>query len=328
MANHSLQDLGIEFSQDIHPGGVKLMFWGDTATRKTETVVRNFPHCLLIDTEGNSDVLIGHPEISPFLRIKTKDVRQILSVLEAAAKGSLAFPDGAKVETVSLDSWTVLWGVQSDVASKMAEGRAAKKNYNVDEANITMTDWAKSKRPMKRILNMINGSQIKYLVLVARQKDEYETSGNMDAKKTGRVIPDVMKGTEYDVNLALHFEIEGGKWSFTTTKVQGALINLFPLGKKMAKFPFEEFFARFSGIDPSKSTKMRDEDEVTGEIAESENPHSREELIEFGKELGLSPVDIGTALKAKGLAFDPKRWPEMTSALEETARLTHCNGNK
>ena len=159
----------------------------------------------------------------------------------------------SKVETVSLDSWTVLWGVQSDVASKMAESRAAKKNYNVDEANITMTDWAKSKRPMKRILNLVNGSQIKYLILIARQKDEYETSsGGMDAKKTGRVIPDVMKGTEYDVNLALHFVMDGGKWSFETSKVQGSLIDLFPLGKKMAKFPFEEFFARFSGVDPSQ----------------------------------------------------------------------------
>ncbi len=323
MAKDILKDLGIEFSQEIYPGGVKLMFWGDTATRKTETVVRNFPHVLLIDTEGNSDVLIGHPEIPPFLRVKSKDVRQILNVLEAAAQGKLKFPDGSLVETVSLDSWTVLWGVQSDVASKMAEKRAEKKNYNIDEANITMTDWAKSKRPMKRILNIINGSQIKFLILIARQKDEYETSaGNMDAKKTGRVIPDVMKGTEYEVNLALHFFIENGKWDFETSKVQGSLIDLFPLGKKQAKFPFEEFFARFSGLDPSKSTKMRDEDEVTGEIADAETPHSREELIEFGKGLGLSPMDIGTALKIAGMAFDPKRWDEMVHVLENTAKLT------
>ena len=321
-----LNELGIEFSQNIFPGGVKIMFWGDTATRKTETVVRNFPHVLLIDTEGNSDVLIGHPDIPPFLRVKSKDVRQILAVLEAAANGELKFPDGAKVETVSLDSWTVLWGVQSDVASKMAENRASKYNKNVEEANITMTDWSKSKRPMKRILNLINGSQIKYLVLIARQKDEYETTGKMDAVKTGRVIPEVMKGTEYDVNLALHFTIENGKWGFETSKVQGSLIDLFPLGKKQAKFPFEEFFARFSGIDPSKSTKMRDEDEVTGEIAGAENPHSREELIEFGKELGLSPMDIGATLKDAGITFDPKKWPEMTQLLEDAARVAHGNG--
>ena len=318
--DHMLKSLGIEFSQEVHPGGVKLMFWGDTATRKTETVVRNFPHILLIDTEGNSDVLLGHPEIPPFLRIKTKDVRQILDVLEAAAQGKLKFPDGSLVETVSLDSWTVLWGVQSDVASRMAENRAARYNKNVDEANITMTDWAKSKRPMKRVLNIINGSQIKYLVLVARQKDEYETtSGNMDAKKTGRVIPDVMKGTEYDVNLALHFTVDGGKWAFETSKVQGSLIDLFPLGKKQTAFPFEQFFARFSGLDPSKSTKMRNEDEVTREIADAEVPHTREELIEFGKLLGLSPMDIGSALKARGLAFDPGKWDEMTGLLQQAA---------
>ena len=60
MAKDILKDLGIEFSGSVSPGGVKLMFWGDTATRKTETVVRNFPNVLLIDTEGNSDVLLGH----------------------------------------------------------------------------------------------------------------------------------------------------------------------------------------------------------------------------------------------------------------------------
>ena len=240
--------------------------------------------------------------------------------------GRSEVPGWREGETVSLESGTVLWGVQSDVASKMAENRASKYNKNVEEANITMTDWSKSKRPMKRILNLINGSQIKYLVLIARQKDEYETGNNMDAKKTGRVIPEVMKGTEYDVNLALHFTIENGKWGFETSKVQGSLIDLFPLGKKQAKFPFEEFFARFSGIDPSKSTKMRDEDEVTGEIAGAENPHSREELIEFGKELGLSPMDIGATLKDAGITFDPKKWPEMVHLLEDAARATHGNG--
>ena len=230
--NKTYADLGIEFSGEVTPGGVKLMFWGDTATRKTEMVMRNFPHVLLIDAEGNSDTLLDHPDIPKFLRVKTKDIRQILKVLEAAAEGKLRFPDGALVETVSLDSWTVLWGVQSDVASRLAEKRAEKKNWSVDEANITMTDWAKSKRPMKRVLNIINGSQIRYLVLVARQKDEYEqTPGQADPKKTGKVIPDVMKGTEYDVNLALHFGYDDkGKWYFETSKVQGSLVDLFPLG--------------------------------------------------------------------------------------------------
>ena len=319
MAKDLLKDLGIEYSGSVTPGGVKLMFWGDTATRKTEMVVRNFPNVLLIDTEGNSDVLLNHPDIPPFLRIKTKDVRQILSVLEAAAEGKLTLPNGEKVETVSLDSWTVLWGVQQDVAAKFAEKRAEKKRYSVDEANITMTDWAKSKRPMKRVLNIINGSQIKFLIIIARQKEEYEMRGT-DAVKTGRVIPDVMKGTEYDVNLALHFSMENGKWGFETSKVQGSLIDLFPLGKKQGQFPFEGFFARFDGIDPSKSTKMRNEDEVTNEIADAENPHTREDLIQYGKDLGLSPIAIGAVLKDANMSFDPKQWDKMVELLGEAVK--------
>ncbi len=57
MANDEL-----EFSSNVKQRNLKIMFWGDTGTRKTETVLRNFPHVFLIDTEGNSDQCIGMPE--------------------------------------------------------------------------------------------------------------------------------------------------------------------------------------------------------------------------------------------------------------------------
>lgn len=45
----------VELSSEIKNRNLKIMFWGKTATRKTETILRNFPGVLLIDTEGNSD---------------------------------------------------------------------------------------------------------------------------------------------------------------------------------------------------------------------------------------------------------------------------------
>jgi hypothetical protein len=322
MSNKLYTDLGIEFSQTAAPAGVKIMLWGNTATRKTEFVVRHFPHVLILDIEGNTDMIVNHPDVPAFLRVKTKDVRQVLKAIEAAASGELKFPDGSPVETVSIDSWSVLWGVQSDVASMFAEKRASKyANASVDEANITMTDWSKSKRPMKRILNAINGSKIKYLFFIARSKDEYETQG-AEAKKTGRVIPDVMKGTEYDMNLSLNFSVDGGKWSFTPTKVQGELGSLFPLGKKMGEFPFEKFFALFGERDTSKSIKPKDDDEIASEIVDEENykgtPKTQAGLIEYAKSKGISAIDLGAILKNNGFqGFDASKWDDMVKAVDK-----------
>ena len=51
----------LELSSEIKNRNLKIMFWGKTATRKTETILRNFPGVLLIDTEGNSDQCVGVP---------------------------------------------------------------------------------------------------------------------------------------------------------------------------------------------------------------------------------------------------------------------------
>ena len=40
-------------SRQVQPRHLKLLFWGDTGTRKTESILRFFPNVLLIDTEGN-----------------------------------------------------------------------------------------------------------------------------------------------------------------------------------------------------------------------------------------------------------------------------------
>ncbi len=88
-------------------------------------------------------------------------------------------------------------------------------------------------------------------MLIAREKALYKEDGN-NLVKIGEQ-PDVIKGTEYDMNLVLHFVNAGGAWSYETTKVQGMLGQIFPLGKQGKQIPFEKLFAYASKVKPRKT---------------------------------------------------------------------------
>ena len=55
------------------------------------------------------------------------------------------------------------------------------------------------------------------------------------------MTPDWVKGTEYDMNLVMHFSYDDkGKWTWEVTKVQGALGQILPVGKRGHEFPASE----------------------------------------------------------------------------------------
>src|SRR5512138_797823 len=137
----------VQRSSEITTRHLKIAFWGRTATRKTETVLRNFPHVLLIDAEGNGELCAGAKEIPEFLYLKTKDPYEVIEAIDLASKGQLKFADGSPVETVSIDSTSVLWSGQQEVAYGLARRRAEKRNMADKEQNATQGEWATAKRP-------------------------------------------------------------------------------------------------------------------------------------------------------------------------------------
>src|SRR5579859_4283400 len=238
-------------STNVATRHVKHLFWGPTGSRKTETALRLYPHVLLIDTEGNGDQCIGVPEIAPFLLLTTKDVNEVIDALDDVASGKLKFPDGSPVETVVIDSTTVLWSVRQEVGSLAAEQRAAKWNKSADQANMTQLDWVLAKRPLKRLNTRLNNSPIKFIIFTAREKDLYQQKegGKKDELVKVGVTPDVIKGTEYEVNVALHFGFDpAGAWQCTVDKVQGALGKTLPKGKTLKKYPIKEILDFAAGV--------------------------------------------------------------------------------
>jgi hypothetical protein len=56
---------------------------------------------------------------------------------------------------------------------------------------------------------------------------------------------------------------------------------------------------------------------------ENETPHTQKELIEYAKTKGIEAKDLGALLKAGGInGFDPKRWTDMKTLIDQTCVTT------
>jgi hypothetical protein len=316
----AMKSLGIEYSEEVEERHLKLLFWGATATRKTETVLRNFPNVLLIDAEGNSDQCVKNKKIPPFQRVKTSDTRKILEVLDAAAKGLIRMPNGEKILTVCIDSISVVWSVQQEVAASLAEKKAQKYNKPLDDASITMQDWNKAKRPLKSVLNRFSKTDIPFLVLIAREKPLYEELPGGELKKIG-VTANMVRDTEYDMNLALHFIMTEKRFGYEVTKVQGALGELFPLGATGSDLPLDKLFEYARKLRPEAKEADGDGENLADEIAttiiQETVEHTQANLIKYATEKGFSAQELGAILKGAGFkGFDPANWDGMIKAID------------
>ena len=308
----------LEFSENVDTRSIKILAWGPTASRKTETPLRYFPHVLVIDCEGNTDQCVGMPEIPSFMRVKTKDVYQILDVMDKVAAGEITFPDGSPVETLVIDGASVLWSVRQEVGSLNAEKRARKYgNTDPDAANMVQLDWVIAKRPLKRLHARLNNPGVKYVFVTAREKDEYQEidkpGGKKELVKMGTMM-DAMRGIDYEVNIGFQF-FNDIPWKCKVVKVQGTLGSMFPLGTELAEFPHEELLAYATGTGEI----IEDDVAVAERNLEREEDKTQTDLLTWARKFnGSTPKDVAKALKAAGIeSFDATRWDDMIEAIQE-----------
>ena len=290
-------------STDAPSKNLAILLWGPAGSRKTETPLRYFPHPLIIDVEGKAHHAIGVEGVQEFLMVQTKDVYDILETLDDLAAGKIKFPDGSPVETVSIDSSSVLWSVRQEAGALMAEKRAiryAKQNVTVDPDNVNMTmmDWNKVKRPLKRLMTKLNNSPVKYFVITAREKPLYKEikSGGRTEDVAFRFIPDA-------------------PWKCRVTRTRGLLEQIMPTGTEFSEFPHETLVQYATG----EGATVQDEVEVAEDQAEKDRTKSRSDLLDHGKELGLTAKEVAEALKVKSLKFNSKDWDIMLAAVAEFA---------
>lgn len=276
----------------------------------------------IIDTEGNTDQCVGVEAIPDFVRVVTKDARVVLEVVDDIASGKLKMKNGNPVQTLAIDSASVLWAVQQEVASANAEARAARYNRPVETANSTQLDWALAKRPLKRLNTKINASPIKYLIFTAREKDEYEDQPDGTQKKIG-VMPELMKGTDFEMNFALRFDYHpNGQWFAEVTKVQGKLGEMYPMGTKLSEFPIKELIKYASKLAPSAQAEKNDDD-LAREIAKSEVAtagKTEASLMAFANQIGFKPDVVAKILQENGITkFEVEKYDEMKKLLQVAA---------
>ena len=305
-------------SKKVTRRNLKIMYWGDYGTRKTEEILRNYPHIFLVDAEGNSDMCVDNPSIPEFLQLKTKDPREAIYYMEKVAAGKIKFDDGSPVETLAIDGWTVFWNVQKEFANSMAEERAEKYKKDGEKANATQLDWGLAKRPMSSMMNLMENSPFKYLVFTSREAPMYDPK-NENVKIGERA--DAVKGTGYEANLSLQF-LKGnlGAWSYKVDKVQGTLSDIFPPGTIGTKIPYDKLFAYGQTIkNIAASSKSEDQIamEQVKEVEQKSAPAKKEaDLIAYATEINLDPKLIGKILGGAGFkGFDPNRWDDMTAAM-------------
>lgn len=290
-------------------------------------MLRNFPHVLLIDTEGNSDQCVDMAEIPLFLRKKTKDAREIVKIIDQVAEGKIKFPDGSPVETVSIDSATVLWSVGQEAVAASAEARAIKYHKPLDNVTPAASDWNIGKRPIKRIYNRLSNSPIKYLFLICREKTAYDPSDeNKSTNKKPEYTPDTMKGLDYDMSISFHLSFDDlGKWQCKVSQVRGKLNEQYPIGKVMREFPAKDLITYAEKYATAKAGNDEDDEELGRKMAQAEvagkEPHDKQALMAFARTVGInSPEAVGDILKANELVpYDEANWDKMTAAVVAAA---------
>jgi hypothetical protein len=340
----------------VTPRRLKMLFWGDTGTRKTESILRHFPDVLLIDTEGNAEQCVGMPEIPEFLLAPTKDIDEVIQIVDDVGAGKLRFPDGRPVQTLALDSITVLWTIRKDTRALMAEQRSARWGKGPEEATLTQLDWTMAKRPLVRLNTRLANCPIKYVIYTARLQDKYKE----DPKNRDRIVkigevPEAIKGLEYDMNLVLRMRFgeaeAAGAWECEVTKVQGALGKALPRGKVLKTFPATAILRHTSHLsgaagheqDESALAEAQARREVVTErpapvpAASQPAPAGRAELDAFyakARQLGYrnpaGDVDrprVNAVLRANGYStFALEREAQMLAVLQAALRAEAAAG--
>lgn len=321
----------ITLSRHAPPRHLKMLFWGETGTRKTESILRHFPDVLLIDTEGNAEQCTTMPEIPEFLLAQTKDVNEVIQIVDEVAAGRHTFPDGRPVQTLAIDSISVLWAIRKDVRALAAEQRQARYGKTAEDATLTQLDWSLAKRPLLRLNTRLANCPIRHVIYTARLQDRYQE----DARQRDRLVragegPEAVRGLEYEMNLVLRLRFGAeGAWECQVTKVQGALGQALPAGTVWRTFPAAAILRHTSGLHTAPGQEQDGVQLAAAALRqEAPLPAGPEDLPAFyaaaqalGYHTPAGDIDrprIQAVLRAHGFqAFNPARAGHMLAVLRQ-----------
>ncbi len=174
---------------------LKIAIYGGPGVGKTYFGL-GFPSPAVIDLEGGTDFYADRFQFSV---LDTKSFAEILEAVEFLESGQHDF------KTLIIDPITVIW-------SSLQDGRLEFKTKNVNKAVsgeertlFTYQDWGQIKRFYSMLMTKLVNLPM-HVVMVGRQKDEYEIKGNemskigvkMESEKSTLYLPDICFRLEVD----------------------------------------------------------------------------------------------------------------------------------
>lgn len=176
---------------------IKCELWGEFKTGKSAFAL-SFPKPCVIDTEKGSLFFGDRFEFSVKEVIRWRDLKPVMEWLKA---------NPGKFETLVVDSVTPLYKDLIDSVLEAAKNKAGRET-------LTQRDWGIVKRRWNGFLQMLVELPI-HVVLTVRAKDEYVPSkdehGEDVSKRTGELIQDVDKSTNYIFDFILRLKCEADK---------------------------------------------------------------------------------------------------------------------
>jgi len=259
---------------------LKIVIYGGPGTGKTYFAL-GFPNPAVIDLEGGTDLYADRFQFSV---LDTKSFAEILDAVNFLETGQHDF------KTLVIDPITVIW-------SALQEGRLEHKtNDNINKVlsgeknfNFTYVDWGQLKRFYSMLMTKLVNLPM-HIVLVGRQKDEYDIRGNdkvgiemikigvkMESEKSTPYIPDIF------------FRLEVGKDGKRVAIFEKDRSGHFQVGTRIENISYETFRPLIESTKGTEQVVHQSEEDAGKKDAAFFQAHERPSPKTNGNGNGASP---------------------------------------
>ena len=245
----------------------------------------------VVDTERGSASLYADQFAFDVMELDYFDPLKYVEAILAAEK--------AGYEVLLIDSLSHAWEGEGGALDQVDQ-QAAKNRGNSYAAWRTVTP------KHRKLVDTMLQSDL-HVIVTMRSKMEYAMETDSNGKTTIRKVglaPVQRSGIEYEFTWVIDMDLD--HTAFVSKSRADKLADLVQ-NRPDVKW-FEQFYDWL----------------VKGE----EPPRTKEELIEFGAGVGLTPAEISEALKASNLSWDPNpnKWPKLTNAVSQYAEQPRAEG--
>lgn len=256
----------------------KVALFGKWKTGKTRAAL-SFPKPAVIDTHRGTDLYDQKYDFKVLHATGWKEMEAPVTWLQKNAE-----KEG--VETLVIDDLSTIY---DDLINEVNLYRQNKSGSN---APLSHGDWGVIKRRWKSFLQMLLRLNLN-VVLVIREKDEYEDTVDRDGKdvhrKTGNVLMDADRQTSYLFDFILHMYTEDDKkkkLSRHFVRVEGTRhdgLQKYSVHDITGKFMYEELFLKIRGA-VNEGVEV-DQEEPAKEVETPEDPLDSRSMVERNREI-------------------------------------------